>query len=133
MKLLLHLLTSLHGPKLTCRTVKRMSDIEGEADIQKLEPSFPLVTRGRHRSGNLADVPSCGNATAPTSLPLFEGLRLLGGEQFSFSDMIVLLCYEDLRACAPAQGHETMSAFGGLGSSGCLAANWVDPNDPKAT
>jgi hypothetical protein len=28
-------------------------------------------------------------------LPLFQGVRLLGGEQFSLSDMIVLLCYED--------------------------------------
>jgi hypothetical protein len=25
---------SLIGPKLTCRTIKRMSDIEGEADIK---------------------------------------------------------------------------------------------------
>src|ERR1700738_882652 len=32
---------------------------------------------------------------APISLPLFQGVRLLGGAQFSMSDMIVLLCYED--------------------------------------
>jgi hypothetical protein len=50
-------------------------------------------------------------------LPLFPGVRLLGGEQFSLSDMIVLLCYEENE-----HGHRET-----------LAANWGDANDPKAT
>jgi hypothetical protein len=28
------------GPKLTCRTVKRMSDVEGEADIKSYRRHF---------------------------------------------------------------------------------------------
>jgi hypothetical protein len=42
---------------------------------------------------------------------------LLGSEQFSLSDMmIVLLCYEDDEHAPPAEGRETMSAFSGLRS-----------------
>src|SRR5208282_6277479 len=40
---------------------------------------------------------------APISLPLFQGVRLLGGEQFLLSDMIVLLCYEDDEHAPPAR------------------------------
>jgi hypothetical protein len=40
---------------------------------------------------------------APISLPLFHGVRLLGSEQFSLSDMIVLLCYEDDEHAPPAR------------------------------
>src|SRR5260370_42577150 len=67
---------------------------------------------------------------APISLPLFQGVRLLGGEQFSLSDMIVLLCYEDdehapgpkvVKRCRLSEGYDHRET---------LAANWGDPNDP---
>src|SRR5271156_6991845 len=58
---------------------------------------------------------------APISLPLFQGARLLGGEQFSLSDMIVLLCYEDDEHAPRPEGRETMSAFRGLRSSRCFS------------
>src|ERR1700739_2553439 len=35
----------------------------------------------------------CSGGLAPISLPLFQGVRLLTGEQFSLSDMIVLLVW----------------------------------------
>ena len=52
---------------------------------------------------------------APISLPLFQGVRLLSGEQFSLSDVTVLLCYEGDEHAPPAKCHETMSAFYQLG------------------
>jgi hypothetical protein len=54
---------------------------------------------------------------APISLPLFQGVRLLGSAQFSLSDMIVLLCYEDDEHAPQPEGRERMSAFRGLRSS----------------
>jgi hypothetical protein len=48
---------------------------------------------------------------APISLPLFQGVRLLDGDQFSLSDMIVLLSYEDEEHAPQGPGRETMSAF----------------------
>src|ERR1700677_585480 len=57
---------------------------------------------------------------APISLPLFQAVCLLGGEQLSLSDMIVLLCYEDDEHAPQgprSAGRDTMSAFRGLRSS----------------
>jgi hypothetical protein len=34
---------------------------------------------------------------APINLPLFQGVRLLAGAQFSLFGMIVLLCHEEAR------------------------------------
>ena len=44
MKLLLHLLTSLHGPKLTCPTIKRMSDV-GRIVLQNSKVAAPRIFR----------------------------------------------------------------------------------------
>ena len=58
---------SLPGPKRTCRPVKQMSDVGGQADTQKLEPSLLLMTHQRHRLCIAANIVYPAHATTKST------------------------------------------------------------------
>jgi hypothetical protein len=72
-----------------------VSDGAFDLSVAQQELHGSEVTRPSNSNRVLIDQTCFGRSggLAPISLPLFQGVRLVAGEQFSSSGMVVLLCY----------------------------------------